>query len=109
MSLLPDISPETITLHRVTTDGVDVHGDPIGRAEDDYEIEGVLVAPNRGPGSEDNVDQQTTVETSTLYLPLGSEVPAPMDRITIRDESWEVHGTPGVWPDGIEVFVRRGG
>lgn len=100
--------PETVTLHSRSHTGQNVHGDPTGAATDDVDVDGVEVAPNRGPGTEENVGQATVVSSMALYLPPGSPVPASGDAMTVRgDDSWEVTGQPGVWPEGIEVFLRR--
>lgn len=103
-----DAMTETVTLHRDTHTAEDVHGDPIGGSDVDVDVEGVLVAPNRGPGAEDTVGQTTSIDGMALYMPPGSPVPAPADAFTVRGERWQVKGRPGVWPDGIEVFLRKG-
>lgn len=102
---MPDT--ESVILHRVTSDGETFHGDPIDEADTDVTIEGARVAPNRGPGGEQVVDQTTSDDAMAVYLPPGAPVPLPTDEMTVRDLRWQVKGRPGVWPDGIEVFLRR--
>lgn len=100
---------ETVMLIRTTSTGTNVHGDPTGTAEARVEIDGALFAPNRGPGTEDDVGASTTAMAGTVFLPPGSPVPSSKDAMVIRGETWQVAGKPGVWSSGVEVFVHKAG
>lgn len=98
--------PETVTLHRRDHTTENIHGDPTDETTGSVDIPGVDVAP--ASSTDSAPDQQTVDSTTDLYLPAGSPVPSAGDAMTIRGvEGWEVIGDPGVWPDGIEVHLRR--
>ncbi|MER7167034.1 hypothetical protein ABT336_13330 [Micromonospora sp. NPDC000207] len=80
-------------------------GDPIPGSDTRTPIGGCLFAP--GPSAENLQGANQTEADGTLYLPAGTPLPSPADKIEIRGDTYEVIGRPRVWGRaGVEIVLQ---
>lgn len=77
-------------------------------APSDVAVAGCLFAP--GGGAETLGNQDTVVDTPTLYAPTGAPVPAVIDAVVVPGVGqFEVDGSPSVWPanaTGFSIVIK---
>jgi hypothetical protein len=106
---------ESVTLLRTSATGVDDYGnDVITDAE--IVIADVAVWPrtsSESTGESDSTDRAQTIIGLTLLIPPGVDVHST-DRFSVRGQTYEVDGEPGVWRSyltdtraGTQVFLTR--
>lgn len=108
--------PESVTLHRVSIDGVDEYGNDV-LVDVTQTVDGCALWPSDANASGSNEDTQArdlVLSGYTVLMPTGTTV-TPYDRVTLPDGLlYEVVGTPGRWRSpltatdpGVQVMLQR--
>lgn len=85
---------ETITIRPAQQ--TDRWGDPMGDLPPAVTVEGCIIYP-QSTREDNGAGGFVVLETLGVYVPPGSDTPAPADTVEARGETWNVRGAVGAY------------